>query len=60
MELLVVSVGILVALVVAAAVMDLRARRTRRRIAVDATSALDARRRNSSRDDLHGSHGGGP
>ena len=58
MELVIVSVGVLVALVVTAAVMDFRARRTRRRISVDPTAVLDARRRNSSRDDLYGSGGG--
>ena len=58
MELLIVSVGILAVLIVTAAVMDLRARRTRRRISVDPTAVLDARRRKSSRDDLHSSNGG--
>jgi hypothetical protein len=59
MELVVVSIGVLVALVIAAAIIDLRARRFRRRISVDPDAVLDARRRNSSRDDLYGSHGGG-
>lgn len=58
MELVIVSLGILVALIVTAAVMDLRARRTRRRLTVDPTAVLDARRHNSSRDDLYGSQGG--
>lgn len=59
MELVIVSVGILVALIVTAAVMDIRARRGRHRLSVDPTAVLDARRRNSSRDNLHGSQGGG-
>ena len=58
MELVIVSVAILVALIVTAAVMDVRARRTRRRLSVDPTAVLDARRGNSARDDLYGSHGG--
>lgn len=57
MEFLIVTIAILVVLVVVAAVMDLRARRTRRRISVDPTAVLDARRRNSSRDQLYGSGG---
>jgi len=56
-EFLIVTIAILVVLVVVAAVMDLRARRTRRRISVDPTAVLDARRRNSSRDQLYGSGG---
>jgi len=53
--LLVVSLGVLVALIVTAAVMDVRARRRRRRISVDPQGVLDARRRNQARD-LHSSH----
>jgi hypothetical protein len=58
MELVIVSVGILLALIVTAAVMDVRARRTRRRLSVDPTAVRDARRENSARDDLYGSQGG--
>jgi hypothetical protein len=53
MELVIVSVGVLVVLIVTAAVMDLRARRSRRRISVDPAGVLDARRINEARGDLH-------
>jgi hypothetical protein len=58
MLLVVVSLGILAALIVTAGVMDLRARRIRRRISVDPQGVLNARRVNSSRDELYGSGGG--
>ena len=54
MELVIVSVGILVALIVTAAVMDFRARRTRRRLSVDRTAVLDARRINQARSEQYG------
>ena len=59
MELIIVSVGVLVVLIGTAAVMDIRARRRGHRLSVDPTAVLDARRGNSSRDDLYGSQGGG-
>ena len=58
MELLIVTVGVLVILIGTAAVMDFKARCRRHRLSVDPTAVLDARRRNSSRDDLYGSSGG--
>lgn len=57
MEFLVVAIGILLVLIVTAAVMDIRARRTRRRISVDPDGVLDARRINQPRGDLYGSGG---
>ena len=53
MEILVVSLGILVALIVTAAVMDLRARRNRRAINVDSDAALDGRRLHGARGDMY-------
>ena len=58
MELVITSLGILVALIVTAAVMDLRARRNRRAITVDSGAILDARRRHDSRGNMY-DHGGG-
>ena len=59
MELVVVSLGILVALIVTAAVLDLRARRTRSRTYVDHRDVRDARRLNESRGNMY-DHGSGP
>lgn len=54
MELVVVSVGILVALIITAAVMDVRARRRRHRLSVDSGAVLDARRINQARSEQYG------
>ncbi len=54
MELVVGSLAILAGLVVAAAVIDLKARRTRRRIDVDPASVRDARRINDARGSMYG------
>ena len=59
MELVVVSLGILVALIVTAAVLDLRARRTRSRTYVDQRDVRAARRLNASRGNMY-DHGSGP
>ncbi len=56
MEFLIVSLGVLAALIVTAAVMDLKARRSRRRLSVDQREVHDARRLNQSRGNLY-SHG---
>jgi len=59
MELVIVSLGVLVALIIAAAVLDLRARRTRSRTYVDQRDVHDARRLNESRGNMY-DHGTGP
>ena len=53
MEFFVVSVGILLPLIVVGAVMDLRARRSGRRLRVDPTGVREARRINQARGDLY-------
>lgn len=53
MEFLIVSVGILLALIVTAAVIDLKSRRVRRRIAIDPATVRDARRINAARADQY-------
>jgi hypothetical protein len=57
MELVVLSVGVLLALIVTAAVMDFKARRRRHRLSVDSGTVLDARRINQARGEQYG---GGP
>jgi hypothetical protein len=59
MELVLVSLAILVALLVGAAVLDLNARRSRSRINVDDRGVQNARRRNDSRGTMY-DHGTGP
>lgn len=54
MEFVIVSVGILLALIVTAAVMDISARRRRRRLSVDSGTVLDARRINQARSEQYG------
>lgn len=54
MEFVFVSIGVLVALIVTAGVMDLRARQRRGRLRVDGQAAVDARRDNSARGDIYG------
>ena len=61
LEFLVVSLGILGALIVTAAVMDLRAHRAGRSITVDSDAAVDGRRLHGARGDMHDqSPSGGP
>lgn len=59
MEFVIVSIGILVAIVVAAAVIDLRARRSRQRLSIDTDAARDGRRLNQARADMYGMRGPG-
>lgn len=59
MELFVISLGILVALIVTAAVLDLKARRTRSRTYVDQRDVHNARRLNDSRGNMYEQGGGG-
>jgi hypothetical protein len=54
MELVIVSVGILLVLIGAAVVMDVKARRRRRRLSVDSGAVLDARRINHARSEQYG------